>query len=69
MLRQVALGIALADQRALAELRPEERERSGNGRLTDATFPGDEQEPAVEQVVGQEVNPTRRDSLGEPIST
>ena len=49
---QVALGVDLADERALAVLRGEQRERRGDGRLADAALAGDEEQLAIEQVGG-----------------
>ena len=49
---QVALGVDLADEGALAVLRSEERERRRDGGLADASLAGDEEELAVEQVDG-----------------
>ena len=47
---QVALGVDLADERALAVLRREEGERRRDGGLADAPFAGDEEEAAIEEV-------------------
>jgi len=45
---EVALGIDLSDEGALAVLRGEQPETGGNGRLTDATLAGDEDQLPIE---------------------
>ena len=47
---QVALGVDLADQRALAPGRREQPEAGRDGRLADAPLAGDEQQSSVEEV-------------------
>ena len=47
---EVALGVDLAHQGALAALRPEQGEAGGDGRLADPSLAGDEDQPAVEEV-------------------
>ena len=73
---QVALGVDLADEGALALLGGQQGQRRGDRRLADAALAGDEEQPAVEQVDGQRIRrpgqppkPMRRPSSGLPIST
>ena len=54
-----ALGVHLADQRALAAAGAEVGERGRDRRLADAALAGDEQQPAVEQR-GQRHRPSKR---------
>ena len=50
---QVALGVDLADQGALALLRGQQGERRRDGRLADTALAGDEDQLAVEQIDGR----------------
>ena len=72
-----ALGVHLADQRALAAAGGEVGERGGDRGLADATLAGDEQQLAVEQVApsrevhwpAQPPKPMRRSPSCVPTST
>ena len=71
-----ALGVHLAHQHPLARGRAAiDGERGSHGRLADATLPGDEQQPTIEQVAGgattcdQPPKPMRRSPSAEPRST
>src|SRR5690606_32852793 len=69
-LREVALGVDLAHEGALALVRGEEGERGRDRALADAALARDEEQLAIEQVRrGQTENPMLRLSLPLPIST
>ena len=48
--REIALGVDLDQQHALAALSREEGGRRGDSALADAALPGEEEQPAVEQI-------------------
>src|SRR5439155_26670697 len=72
---QVALGLDLHEQDALAAFGGEQRRRRGDGALADAAFAGEEQQPAVEEIRRwcdrhyARPKPTRRVSPSASIST
>jgi hypothetical protein len=69
---QVALGVDLAHEGALALLGGEQGQGCRDGGLADAALPRDEEELAVEEgdhASGYPPKPMRRPSSGRPIST